>query len=192
MLAAGCHDSKVVILTHKDDDTWHEQSFDAHSGGCNAVSWGPDLPTGELLTQRVPGPVPTVRQLVTGGLRDNSVKVWREKKEKSDTWDDVLLDGHSDSVWRVWLVQVSQYACDYVGSRCGLGSQPGPYGQHHRLVLGGQGGDSRGGCPGQLETGRDYHLQQGTLLLPHKIVTESLLATKNTYTATSSTTCTEY
>lgn len=41
-LAAAAADGTVSVLTRKQDNTWDVQTFLAHKGGVNSVSWGPD------------------------------------------------------------------------------------------------------------------------------------------------------
>ena len=44
----------------------------AHNGGCNSVSWGPDVAVGGSLGTAAQG---VVKKFVTGGC-DNRIRVW--------------------------------------------------------------------------------------------------------------------
>lgn len=41
-VAVGAADGTVSVLSRKPDNTWEVQTFLAHKGGVNSVSWGPD------------------------------------------------------------------------------------------------------------------------------------------------------
>lgn len=84
MLACASSDEKVRILQHMDDDSWDVKVIDAHTTGCNAVSWAPAGPQGTM-------------QLVTGGC-DNKVKLWQWGEA---AWEEVkpeLMQVHTDWV----------------------------------------------------------------------------------------------
>ncbi|KAK6621521.1 hypothetical protein RUM44_001328 [Polyplax serrata] len=96
MLACGSSDGSISILTGTGDGTsWDTKKItNAHTIGCNAVSWSP--PT-------VPNPAfdsnarvgPPVKRIVSGGC-DNLVKIW---KEDGDRWiEEAKLEVHSDWV----------------------------------------------------------------------------------------------
>jgi protein transport protein SEC13 len=42
VLAVASADGTVSVLSRKQDSTWDAQTFQAHKGGVNSVSWGPD------------------------------------------------------------------------------------------------------------------------------------------------------
>jgi len=82
VLAAATADGFVSIIAYIEEKTnWDVSSFEAHKGGVNAVSWGPDIKTGALVTKTGPSPQPKTMRLVTGGC-DNRVKVWRFSSDK--------------------------------------------------------------------------------------------------------------
>ena len=97
MLACGSSDASISILTNTADSTaWEAKKIpNAHTIGCNAVSWAPatsPLPGIDAgnLSRSVP-----VKRLVSGGC-DNLIKIW---KEDGDRWvEETKLDAHSDWV----------------------------------------------------------------------------------------------
>ncbi|XP_034941080.1 protein SEC13 homolog [Chelonus insularis] len=92
ILACGSSDGSISILTDNGNN-WDTQKIpNAHSIGCNAVSWCPVIePTFDASHQRT-GPV---KRLATGGC-DNLVKIWREE---GDRWiEESKLEAHSDWV----------------------------------------------------------------------------------------------
>ena len=48
-LATGSANGTVSVFTHRDDNQWSKNTFVAHNGGVNSVSWGPDVASGALL-----------------------------------------------------------------------------------------------------------------------------------------------
>lgn len=93
ILACGSSDGSVSILTNN-GDTWDIQKItNAHTIGCNAVSWCPAIEQsfdGSANQRNSP-----VKRLATGGC-DNLVKVW---KEEGDRWiEENKLEAHSDWV----------------------------------------------------------------------------------------------
>jgi protein transport protein SEC13 len=94
ILACGSSDGSISILTNT-GDTWHAQKItNAHTIGCNAVSWCPAIDSGidANTAQQRNGPV---KRLATGGC-DNLVKIW---KEEGDRWiEENKLEAHSDWV----------------------------------------------------------------------------------------------
>lgn len=94
ILACGSSDGSISILTNT-GDAWHTQKIsNAHTIGCNAVSWCPAIDSGydANATQQRSGPV---KRLATGGC-DNLVKIW---KEEGDRWvEENKLEAHSDWV----------------------------------------------------------------------------------------------
>lgn len=92
ILACGSSDGSISILTNN-GDTWDAQKIpNAHTIGCNAVSWCPVVEaTSETGNQRQG----VVKRLATGGC-DNLVKIWREE---GDRWvEENKLEAHSDWV----------------------------------------------------------------------------------------------
>jgi len=85
-LACASSDNTISIHTHKGNDFFSEEKFQAHKFGVNAVSWSP-----------VTSPI---KRLVSGGC-DNSVKIWRFN-ESENQWILAetlgIQDGHTDWV----------------------------------------------------------------------------------------------
>jgi protein transport protein SEC13 len=71
-LATASSDSKISILTHRNDNSWNVEQFVAHNIGVNAVSWAPAIQPGSFLQH---GSKQLVKRLVSGGC-DNLVKIW--------------------------------------------------------------------------------------------------------------------
>lgn len=95
ILACGSSDGSVSILTNN-SDTWETQKItNAHTIGCNAVSWCPAIePSFDASGTQRNGPA---KRLATGGC-DNLVKIW---KEDGDRWiEEDKLEAHSDWVIR--------------------------------------------------------------------------------------------
>jgi len=92
MLACGSSDGAVSVLTRATGDTWDAKKINnAHSIGCNAVSWAPAVAPNSALE----GSHSTPKRFVTGGC-DNLVKIW---KEEDDQWvEEAKLEAHSDWV----------------------------------------------------------------------------------------------
>ncbi|CAD6226874.1 GSCOCG00005956001-RA-CDS [Cotesia congregata] len=93
ILACGSSDGSISILTNN-GDSWSTQKIpNAHTIGCNAVSWCPVIdPTFDAASHQRTG---TVKRLATGGC-DNLVKIWREE---GDRWvEENKLEAHSDWV----------------------------------------------------------------------------------------------
>ena len=87
MLAAGSSDGAVSITAQRPDtNQWETTKIpNAHTIGCNAVSWAPFNADG--------GP----RRFVSGGC-DNICKVWRFEECESKWIEESRLEGHSDWV----------------------------------------------------------------------------------------------
>uniref|UniRef100_K1R2G9 Protein SEC13 homolog n=3 Tax=Magallana gigas TaxID=29159 RepID=K1R2G9_MAGGI len=94
LLACGSSDGSISIISSTGDGTWDAKKIpNAHSIGCNAVSWAPPINPGDLLDPS--GRHQPIKQLVSGGC-DNLVKIW---KEEDGQWkEDQKLEGHSDWV----------------------------------------------------------------------------------------------
>lgn len=95
MLACGSSDCSISVITSSGDGNWDPKKINnAHTIGCNAVSWAPAVSPGSLLE---PGANSgdLVKRFVTGGC-DNLVKIW---KEVDDQWvEEDRLEAHSDWV----------------------------------------------------------------------------------------------
>lgn len=97
VLACGSSDASISVLINTADSTvWEAKKIpNAHTIGCNAVSWAPatsPLPGIDASTLSRSTPV---KRLVSGGC-DNLIKIW---KEDGDRWvEETKLDAHSDWV----------------------------------------------------------------------------------------------
>lgn len=94
ILACGSSDGSISVLTYIGDGSWDTKRINnAHSIGCNAVSWGPYLQPGSLIGHaHTQSPV---KRFVSGGC-DNLVKIWRE--EGGGWVEEQKLDAHHDWV----------------------------------------------------------------------------------------------
>ena len=97
VLACGSSDGSISILSYDDaGQSWNsEKVANAHTIGCNAVSWAPYMyqrqaEDGSLIG----GPV---KRLVSGGC-DNLVKVWRYDLNEATWKEEAKLEAHSDWV----------------------------------------------------------------------------------------------
>lgn len=97
VLACGSSDASISILTNTADSTvWEAKKIpNAHTIGCNAVSWAPATsPLPGIDASNLSRSAP-VKRLVSGGC-DNLIKIW---KEEGDRWvEETKLDAHSDWV----------------------------------------------------------------------------------------------
>ncbi|PVD24600.1 hypothetical protein C0Q70_15084 [Pomacea canaliculata] len=94
ILACGSSDGAISILSTTGDGTWDAKKINnAHTIGCNAVSWAPATAPNALFDQT--SRQQTVKRFVSGGC-DNLVKIWRE--EEGQWVEDQKLEGHSDWV----------------------------------------------------------------------------------------------
>lgn len=96
ILACGSLDGTISILTYvSETNTWEpKRILNAHTSGCNAVSW---CPATALITSLNPSANRSqqVKRLVSGGC-DNLVKIW---KEEGDEWkEESKIEVHSDWV----------------------------------------------------------------------------------------------
>ncbi|KAK3722289.1 hypothetical protein QZH41_009329, partial [Actinostola sp. cb2023] len=121
ILACGSSDGSVSIISSPGDGTWESKKINnAHTIGCNAVSWAPAVAPGSILEVSIHVPYtyrfiwvlfrhneygneihPSTRsgvvekRFVTGGC-DNLVKIW---KEVDGQWfEEHKLEAHSDWV----------------------------------------------------------------------------------------------
>ncbi|KAK3101474.1 hypothetical protein FSP39_003864 [Pinctada imbricata] len=94
ILACGSSDGSISIISSSGDGTWDAKKItNAHTIGCNAVSWAPAVSPSALFD--LSGRSQPTKRLVSGGC-DNLVKIWREEDGK---WiEDKKLEGHSDWV----------------------------------------------------------------------------------------------
>ena len=92
VLACGSSDGSISILTNNGDN-WETQKIpNAHTIGCNSVSWCPDVESSfdSVLNQKT-----NIKRLASAGC-DNIVKIW---KEEGDRWvEETRLEAHSDWV----------------------------------------------------------------------------------------------
>lgn len=94
VLACGSSDGSVSVLTcNLDGNNWDAHKIsNAHTIGCNAVSWCPPLYLGSNGDKTGV----SVKRLATGGC-DNLVKIWRE--DTTDRWvEENRLELHTDWV----------------------------------------------------------------------------------------------
>jgi len=84
ILVCGSSDGAISVLTYSANNTWESEKINnAHTIGCNSVSWAPGLGT-------------SVKRFVSGGC-DSLVKIWREGEDGHWT-EDAKLEAHSDWV----------------------------------------------------------------------------------------------
>ncbi|XP_019628172.1 PREDICTED: protein SEC13 homolog [Branchiostoma belcheri] len=96
MLACGSSDGAVSIISSTADGQWDTKKINnAHTIGCNAVSWCPAVAAGSLVDQPSSQRPQQTRRFVTGGC-DNLVKIWRE--EDGQWKEEQKLEAHSDWV----------------------------------------------------------------------------------------------
>ena len=72
------------LLLLAEDSTWNVSTFDAHTIGCNAVSW---LNSGS-----------TPRKILASAGCDNLVRLWSFNQDTQDWAQDEVLEGHVDWV----------------------------------------------------------------------------------------------
>lgn len=102
IVACGSSDGSISILTcNVEYATWeYKKISNAHTIGCNAVSWCPSTVPEPAFDQRTSKTTSNssgtqIKRLVSGGC-DNSVKIW---KEDGDRWvEENRLEVHSDWV----------------------------------------------------------------------------------------------
>jgi len=84
ILACGSSDGAISVLSYGANNQWEAEKINnAHTIGCNSVSWAPALGGG-------------VKRFVSGGC-DSLVKIWREGED--GRWvEECKLEAHSDWV----------------------------------------------------------------------------------------------
>lgn len=92
ILACGSADGSISILVNNGDSWETQKILNAHSIGCNSVSWCPAVePSFDSASQQKT----IVKRLASAGC-DNIVKIW---KEEGDRWiEETKLEAHSDWV----------------------------------------------------------------------------------------------
>ncbi|XP_076329062.1 protein SEC13 homolog isoform X3 [Tachypleus tridentatus] len=98
MLACGSSDGAVSILSSSGDGNWDTKKINnAHTIGCNAVSWAPALALGLPIYQPLDQKPQLMKRFVTGGC-DNLVKIWKYVDEEDQWVEEQKLEAHSDWV----------------------------------------------------------------------------------------------
>ncbi|XP_042886425.1 protein SEC13 homolog [Penaeus japonicus] len=96
ILACASSDGSVSILTYTSAHTWENKKItNAHSIGCNAVSWAPAVASGSA--DGSSRTASSVQRIVTGGC-DTYVKIWRFDSGTGEWAEESKLEGHSDWV----------------------------------------------------------------------------------------------
>lgn len=95
MLACASSDGSISIISSTGDGTWDAKKItNAHSSGCNAVSWANAIAPSSLVEQS--GRQLVIKRFVSGGC-DNLVKIWKESEDGQ--WvAEHKLEGHNDWV----------------------------------------------------------------------------------------------
>ncbi len=88
LLAAGSSDGSVSILAYSDaSQNWEAEKIpNAHTIGCNAVTWAP-----------VTAGSAAVKRFASGGC-DSLVKIWRRDDSDGHWVQEAKLEGHADWV----------------------------------------------------------------------------------------------
>ncbi|XP_076062860.1 nuclear pore and COPII coat complex component secretory 13 [Oratosquilla oratoria] len=95
VLACASSDGTVSVLTYTSVHTWEAKKItNAHTIGCNAVSWAPAVASGSADGTARTG---AVQRLVTGGC-DTYVKIWRLDSASGNWVEETRLEGHSNWV----------------------------------------------------------------------------------------------
>ncbi|XP_039415090.1 protein SEC13 homolog isoform X1 [Corvus cornix cornix] len=96
ILACGSSDGAISLLSYTGDGQWEVKKIsNAHTIGCNAVSWAPAVVPGSLIEQPSGQKPNYIKRFASGGC-DNLVKIW---KEEDGQWkEEQKLEAHSDWV----------------------------------------------------------------------------------------------
>lgn len=98
MLACGSSDGAVSIISSEGDGQWEVKKINnAHTIGCNAVSWAPAVHPGSLFDSAGQKRSKVEKRLVTGGC-DNLVKIWKMREADGEWEEEEKLEAHSDWV----------------------------------------------------------------------------------------------
>eukprot|EP00794_Sanderia_malayensis_P005824 gene5824-6521_t len=98
MLACGASDGAVSVISTSGDGNWTLQKVpNAHSIGCNAVSWAPGMSSVSIFGASNRDATTQVKKFVSGGC-DNLVKIWAYEEENARWVEEETLDAHSDWV----------------------------------------------------------------------------------------------
>lgn len=96
MLACGSSDGAVSIVSTSGDGSWESQKINnAHTIGCNAVSWAPAQAKASAEISLEDSKA--LKRFVTGGC-DNLVKIWKFSEAESKWVEEHKLEAHSDWV----------------------------------------------------------------------------------------------
>ncbi|XP_069907214.1 protein SEC13 homolog isoform X1 [Oryctolagus cuniculus] len=97
ILACGSSDGAISLLTYTGEGQWEVKKINnAHTIGCNAVSWAPAVAPGSLIDQPS-GQRPACPKKFASGGCDNLIKLWR--REEDGQWkEEQKLEAHSDWV----------------------------------------------------------------------------------------------
>ncbi|XP_049518588.1 protein SEC13 homolog isoform X3 [Dermacentor silvarum] len=89
MLACGSSDGAVSIVSTSGDGSWESQKINnAHTIGCNAVSWAPAQAKASAEISLEDSKA--LKRFVTGGC-DNLVKIWKFSEAESKWWRSTSL-----------------------------------------------------------------------------------------------------
>uniref|UniRef100_H2ZKR6 Protein SEC13 homolog n=1 Tax=Ciona savignyi TaxID=51511 RepID=H2ZKR6_CIOSA len=97
ILACGSSDGSISVIKHHGENQWEATKINnAHTGGCNAVSWAPAVVPGSLIEPPSQNQQNTfVKKFCSAGC-DNLIKVWSDKDGR---WEEVeKLQAHTDWV----------------------------------------------------------------------------------------------
>ncbi|XP_074169094.1 protein SEC13 homolog isoform X3 [Rhinolophus sinicus] len=97
ILACGSSDGAISLLTYTGEGQWEVKKINnAHTIGCNAVSWAPAVVPGSLIDQPSGQKPNYIKKFASGGC-DNLIKLWKE--EEDGQWkEEQKLEAHSDWV----------------------------------------------------------------------------------------------
>lgn len=107
MLACASADGSISVLSLRKDGSWDSKKMNAHTIGCNAVSWCPgNLSRSLRIYNKGFSKLNTNKgkHFVTGGC-DNTIKIWTEN-EVGRWIEKTTLEGHTD-----WVRDVAWAPC---------------------------------------------------------------------------------